>query len=165
LYGESGSVHLLFNDNQAAIQIWQNELPTKKSRHFSLRLAYIKEHIKNIWFVPTDYNKADLQTKALTSAHYKLQFFTAPFDSNKFYKSINKRRKEETCERKITLSSLSTYINYNWKVKVIYTPHTLVGHKNIPSVESVTPTTARVMYYNGTSRKYNRVVYRSNFQC
>lgn len=45
LHAEDSPVHMLFNDNSAAIQISQNELPTKKSRHFSLRLAYVKEHI------------------------------------------------------------------------------------------------------------------------
>ena len=88
---------ILFNDNQAAIQIAQNELPTKKSRHFSLRLAYIKEFIRNIAFVPTDYNKSDMETKPLSSGYYPLLFYTEPFDKRKFARSIlsAKEKKEK----------------------------------------------------------------------
>ena len=147
IHGEESSVHLLFNDNQAAIQIAQNELPTKKSRHFSLRLAYIKEHIDNISFVPTDYNKADMQTKPLTSKHYKLLFYTRPFDGRAFHLAVNKRKKnkesypteDEPPAKVARIVGRRKLVEFNYKVKTIYNPSTLVGYKrrNMPLVDVV----------------------------
>jgi hypothetical protein len=162
IHGEESSVHMLFNDNQAAIQIWQNELPTKKSRHFSLRLAYIKEHIDNISFVPTDYNKADMQTKPLTSKHYKLLFYTKPFDGRLFQQWVNRRKKnpehaistEDTPTAKVArVWGRLKHVDFNYKVKTIYTSSTITGYKRhkLPLVD-VTENLKSVVFYNNLNQ-------------
>ena len=70
---------LLFCDNQSAIQIAKSSLPTKRSRHYNIRLSRLRELATAIHFVPTDYNKADPFTKALPAEKYRLLWWTDPY--------------------------------------------------------------------------------------
>jgi hypothetical protein len=71
---------LLFCDNKSWIAVANSSLPTKKSRHYNIRLSRLRELSSSIQFVPTDYNKADPFTKALEAKKYRLLWWTDPYD-------------------------------------------------------------------------------------
>ena len=56
----------LFVDNESAIKVADQPLPTKKTKHYNLRWHLVKEdRVKNIAFCPTDFNRADALTKPI----------------------------------------------------------------------------------------------------
>lgn len=76
---EEKELPLVFCDNQSALKISQNSLPTKKSKHYMLRLMLVRENYKSLAYVPTDKNRADPLTKGVTADKY-IQLFDAGYD-------------------------------------------------------------------------------------
>ena len=60
----------LMIDNMSAISVSHQEIATKKSKHFSLRCLKVKDYKNNIFYVPTELNKADALTKILGRVSY-----------------------------------------------------------------------------------------------
>ena len=83
----SSSVPLLFCDNQSAITVAKSEIPTKRSRHYALRISHLKEFADSIVYVPTDYNLSDPMTKSLDSDKYKMLFYTKQYVEKKSKKN------------------------------------------------------------------------------
>ena len=54
----------LFVDNQSALMVSQQSIPTKKSKHFALRYLAVRDECDNLAYVPTADNRADPFTKA-----------------------------------------------------------------------------------------------------
>jgi hypothetical protein len=74
-YLDSGcKLPLIFADNQSAIAISNAKFDTKKSKHFALRLALVKENAKSFGFTPSHLNLADPMTKGLPASRYKTLF-------------------------------------------------------------------------------------------
>ena len=55
----------IFCDNQSAISVSETNLPTKKTKHFMLRLHQVREYARDIAYVPTGINRADPLTKPM----------------------------------------------------------------------------------------------------
>ena len=56
----------LLVDNTSAIDIAKCEETTKRSRHFMLRFHKVKDNAKRLFFCPTNLQKADSLTKAVS---------------------------------------------------------------------------------------------------
>lgn len=102
------AIPLLFCDNKSAIAVAASSLPTKRSRHYNIRLSRLRELSSSIQFVPTDYNKADPFTKALEARKYRLLWWTDPYDPKVKVKSII-GNEIKTYQRKINVNSLNSW--------------------------------------------------------
>ena len=67
-------IPLTFCDNQSSIAVAESSLPTKKSKHMSLRLHTVKDHVRDLAYVPTHLNRADPLTKPLSGPSYVSMF-------------------------------------------------------------------------------------------
>ncbi|GKG32853.1 hypothetical protein Tco_0430363 [Tanacetum coccineum] len=58
----------MYYDNKSAIAICCNNVPRSRSKHIDIRFHFIKEHVENgvikLYFVNTEYQLADIFTKA-----------------------------------------------------------------------------------------------------
>ena len=64
----------MYCDNRSAIAISCNSVQHSKSKHIDLRYHFIKDHVEQgtveLYFVGTEYQLADLLTKALDPARF-----------------------------------------------------------------------------------------------
>jgi hypothetical protein len=69
---------MIYEDNQAAIKICENQNPTGRTKHIAARVGFINDHIQmgtiKLEYCQSEYNKADGLTKPLE--RYKLHTFT-----------------------------------------------------------------------------------------
>ncbi|GKD35434.1 retrovirus-related pol polyprotein from transposon TNT 1-94, partial [Tanacetum coccineum] len=60
----------MYNDNKSAIALCCNNVQHSRSKHIDIRFHFIKEHVENgvieLYFVNTEYQLADIFTKALS---------------------------------------------------------------------------------------------------
>ena len=61
---------MIFSDSKSALALSQNSLVTKKSKHMDLRFHKVRDHFKDLCFVPGTLNKADPLTKPLPGGKY-----------------------------------------------------------------------------------------------
>nr|GFC29720.1 retrotransposon protein, putative, unclassified [Tanacetum cinerariifolium] len=68
-YGLRFNKILMYCDNKSAIALCYNNVQHSRSKHIDIRCHFIKEHVENgvieLYFVNTEYQLADLFTKAL----------------------------------------------------------------------------------------------------
>ncbi|GKA20830.1 hypothetical protein Tco_0700819, partial [Tanacetum coccineum] len=66
----------MYCDNKSAIALYCNNVQHSKSKHIDIRFRFIKEHVENgvieLYFVNTEYQLADIFTKAL--ARERIEF-------------------------------------------------------------------------------------------
>ncbi|GKF92966.1 hypothetical protein Tco_0279685 [Tanacetum coccineum] len=66
---------LLYCDNKSAIVLCCNNVQYSRPKHIDVRYHYIKEQVENgvveLYFVNTEYQLADIFTKALASEHFE----------------------------------------------------------------------------------------------
>ena len=67
---ESGKIPLTFTDNMSALSLSKSSLVSKRSKHIDLRYHEIRDHAKDLAYVPTSRNLADPLTKGLVSEKY-----------------------------------------------------------------------------------------------
>nr|GEU54142.1 hypothetical protein [Tanacetum cinerariifolium] len=74
-YGLSYNKILLYCDSQSAIAISSNPVQQSRTKHIHTRYHFIKEHVENgiieLYFVRTEYQLADMFTKALLKDKFK----------------------------------------------------------------------------------------------
>jgi hypothetical protein len=75
---ENENFPLIFNDNKSAITLSQTTLPTKRSKHFLLRLHMVKDYMQDLCYVNTHLNCADPLTKPLQGNKYASIFYPTP---------------------------------------------------------------------------------------
>lgn len=104
-----------------------------------------------------------MQTKALSSGHYPLCFFTGPFDVRKFnYETMSSKMKKElkdsgelpeTSKAVVNRLSAAEFHDYCAEVHVCYSPTTYSGKRwhppLVPACDEVK--CKRVLYYNQKS--------------
>nr|GEU51274.1 hypothetical protein [Tanacetum cinerariifolium] len=68
-YGLGFNKILMYSDNKSAIALCCNNVQHSRSKHIDIRYHFIKEHVENgvieLYFVNTEYQLADIFTKAL----------------------------------------------------------------------------------------------------
>ena len=64
-YLDDRTCPLIFVDNQSAIALSKSSLVTKKSKHILLRYHTVRDHARDLCFVPTQHNRADGLTKQI----------------------------------------------------------------------------------------------------
>ncbi|GKE29360.1 hypothetical protein Tco_1444744 [Tanacetum coccineum] len=73
-YGFNYNKILLYCDSQSAISISCNPVQHSRTKHIHTRYHFIKEHVKNsiieLYFVRTEYQLADMFTKALPKERF-----------------------------------------------------------------------------------------------
>ena len=62
---EDKALPLTFVDNQSALHLSKSTLVTKKSKHVLLRYHTVRDHARDLCFVPTKENRADGLTKQI----------------------------------------------------------------------------------------------------
>ena len=67
---EEKELPIHFGDNQSSLALAKTSLPTKKSKHFMLRYSLVRDHCKSLCYCPTDDNRADPLTKAVSAQKY-----------------------------------------------------------------------------------------------
>jgi hypothetical protein len=78
-YGMTGEkIPLTFCDNKSALSVSKSTITTKRSKHMSLRLHMVRDHCRDLCYVPTGENKADPLTKGLVGEKYLSMFKHAP---------------------------------------------------------------------------------------
>ncbi|GKC50348.1 hypothetical protein Tco_1073093 [Tanacetum coccineum] len=69
VYGLGFNKILMYCDNKSAIALCCNNVQHSSSKHIDIRFYFIKEHVENgvieLYFVNTEYQLADIFTKAL----------------------------------------------------------------------------------------------------
>ncbi|GKF62777.1 hypothetical protein Tco_0182831 [Tanacetum coccineum] len=74
-YGLRFNKILMYCDNKSAIALCCNKVQHSRSKHIDTRFHFIKEHVENgvieIYFVNTEYQLADIFTKALARERIK----------------------------------------------------------------------------------------------
>jgi hypothetical protein len=68
---------LFFTDNMSTLSVAKSTITTKKSKHMLLRFHMVRDHVRDLCWVPTDKNLADPLTKALTGGKYLNMFKVA----------------------------------------------------------------------------------------
>ena len=71
-------IPLTFCDNKSALSVSKSTITTKKSKHMSLRFHMVRDHCRDLCYVPTGENKADPLTKGLVGEKYLSMFKHAP---------------------------------------------------------------------------------------
>ncbi|GKF35927.1 hypothetical protein Tco_0112685 [Tanacetum coccineum] len=75
-YGLGFNKILIYCDNKSAIALCCNNVQHSRSKHIDIRFHFIKEHVENgvieLYFVNTEYQLADIFTKAL--ARERIEF-------------------------------------------------------------------------------------------
>ncbi|GKF72330.1 hypothetical protein Tco_0208444, partial [Tanacetum coccineum] len=65
----------MYYDNKSAIALSCNNVQHSRSKHIDIRFHFIKEHVENgvieLYFINTEYQLADIFTKALTRERIK----------------------------------------------------------------------------------------------
>nr|GFB01249.1 retrotransposon protein, putative, unclassified [Tanacetum cinerariifolium] len=100
----SGNYGLAFNkipmycDNKSVIALCCNNVQHSRSKHIDIRYHFIKEHVKNrvieLYFVNTEYQLADLFTKAL--GRDRIEFLTNKLGMRSFTpETLNQLMNEE----------------------------------------------------------------------
>ena len=74
---ENKRTPLIFNDNQSALKVSESSLPTKKSKHFYLRMHAVREYFNDLCYISTDLNLADPLTKPV-SFQKSISIFSSP---------------------------------------------------------------------------------------
>ena len=69
-YIQDDKLPLVFCDNQSALSLAKSSVVTKRSKHMDLRFHKVREHFKDLCYVPTNLNKADPLTKPLVGSKY-----------------------------------------------------------------------------------------------
>nr|GFC79714.1 uncharacterized mitochondrial protein AtMg00810-like [Tanacetum cinerariifolium] len=68
-YGLGFNKILMYSDNKSVIALFCNNVQHSRSKHIDIRYHFIKEHVENdvieLYFVNTEYQLADIFTKAL----------------------------------------------------------------------------------------------------
>ncbi|GJR60118.1 hypothetical protein Tco_1502280 [Tanacetum coccineum] len=68
-YGLGFNKILMYRDNKSVISLSQTTVQHPRSKHIDIIFTFIKEHVKNwvieLYFVNTEYQLADIFTKAL----------------------------------------------------------------------------------------------------
>ena len=67
---EENRLPLTFVDSQSALGLAKTTLTNKRSKHIHLRYHVVRDHVKDLCYVPTDVNKADPLTKPLVNSKY-----------------------------------------------------------------------------------------------
>ncbi|GJT44613.1 retrovirus-related pol polyprotein from transposon TNT 1-94 [Tanacetum coccineum] len=74
-YGYKYNRILMYCDSKSAIAISCNPVQHSKTKHIDIRYHFIKEHVEKgtveLYFVGTEYQLADLFTKALPKEHFE----------------------------------------------------------------------------------------------
>ena len=61
---------ILFGDNKSSLTVGKSSVATKKSKHFMLRYSLVKDHCKDLAYVPTKENRANCLTKPAPRSEY-----------------------------------------------------------------------------------------------
>ncbi|GJR40268.1 hypothetical protein Tco_1215952 [Tanacetum coccineum] len=74
-YGFNLNKILLYSDTKSAIALSCNKVQHSKTKHIAVRYHFLKEQVENevveLYFVKTDYQLADIFTKALSRERFK----------------------------------------------------------------------------------------------
>eukprot|EP00392_Amoebophrya_sp_AT5.2_P018481 g19033.t1 len=76
------SLPLTFVDSQSALCLSKTSLVTKRSKRINLRFHMVRDHAKDLCWVPTDLNRADPLTKKVPTHLYLKMFHPAAPDAN-----------------------------------------------------------------------------------
>nr|GEZ62053.1 hypothetical protein [Tanacetum cinerariifolium] len=95
-YGYKYNQILMYYDSKSAIVISRNPVQHSKTKHIDMRYHFIKEHVEKgtveLYFVGTEYQLADLFTKALTKECF--EYLVHRIDDSKYRLKFMLDRKE-----------------------------------------------------------------------
>ncbi|GJW81235.1 retrovirus-related pol polyprotein from transposon TNT 1-94 [Tanacetum coccineum] len=81
----------MYCDNKSAIALCCNNVQHSRSKHIDIRFHFIKEHVENgvieLYFVNTEYQLADIFTKAL--GRERIEFITTSWDCGSLTKDTS----------------------------------------------------------------------------
>ncbi|GKC56159.1 retrovirus-related pol polyprotein from transposon TNT 1-94 [Tanacetum coccineum] len=99
-YGLGFNKILMYCDNKSAIALCCNNIQHSRSKHIDIRFHFIKEHVENgvikLYFVNTEYQLADIFTKAL--AREKIEFLINKLGMRSFMPETLKQLVDEVDE-------------------------------------------------------------------
>ncbi|GJV25111.1 retrovirus-related pol polyprotein from transposon TNT 1-94 [Tanacetum coccineum] len=91
---------LMYRDNKSAIALSYNNVQHSRSKHIDIRFHFIKEHVKNgvieLYFVNTEYQLANIFTKAL--ARERIEFLINKLGMRSFTSETLKQLADEVDE-------------------------------------------------------------------
>jgi hypothetical protein len=68
---QDGEIPLIFGDNESSLALSRSSIVTKRSKHIHLRFHTVRDFAKYLAYCPTEINRADPLTKALTRDKYQ----------------------------------------------------------------------------------------------
>ncbi|GJV48540.1 hypothetical protein Tco_1438752 [Tanacetum coccineum] len=90
----------MYCDNKSAIALCCNNVQHSRSKHIDIRFHFIKEHVENgvieLYFVNTEYQLADILTKAL--GREKIKFLINKLGMRSFTPETLKKLADEVDE-------------------------------------------------------------------
>ncbi|GJS09388.1 retrovirus-related pol polyprotein from transposon TNT 1-94 [Tanacetum coccineum] len=99
-YGLGFNKILMYYDNKSAIALSCNNVQHSRSKHIDIRFHFIKEHVENgvieLYFVNTEYQLADIFTKAL--ARERIEFLINKLGMRSFTPETLKQLADEVDE-------------------------------------------------------------------
>ncbi|GKD55258.1 copia protein [Tanacetum coccineum] len=99
-YGFGFNKILMYCDNKSAIALCCNNVQHSRSKHIDIRFHFIKEHVENgvieLYFVNTEYQLADIFTKAL--ARERIEFLINKLGMRSFTPETLKHLADEVDE-------------------------------------------------------------------
>ncbi|GKC21910.1 hypothetical protein Tco_1024060 [Tanacetum coccineum] len=99
-YGLGFNKILMYYDNKSAIALCCNNVQHSRSKHIDIRFHFIKEHVENglikLYFVNTEYQLADIFTKAL--ARERIEFLINKLGMRSFTPETLKHLADEVDE-------------------------------------------------------------------
>ncbi|GKC10268.1 retrovirus-related pol polyprotein from transposon TNT 1-94 [Tanacetum coccineum] len=99
-YGLGFNKILMYCDNKSAIALCCNNVQHSRSKHIDIRFYFIKEHVENgvieLYFVNTEYQLADIFTKAL--ARERIEFLINKLGMRSFTSETLKQMADEVDE-------------------------------------------------------------------
>ena len=92
-------VPIIFCDSEPAMKICNAKLLTKKSRHFQMRVHFVKQYSDRIFCVPTELNRADPLTKLVPASKYRALFQVSDADISKAREKVEERKTNKSTGR------------------------------------------------------------------
>ncbi|GKA25161.1 putative ribonuclease H-like domain-containing protein, partial [Tanacetum coccineum] len=104
----------MYCDNKSAIALCCNNVQHSRSKHIDIRFHFIKEHVENgvieLYFVNTEYQLADIFTKAL--GRERIEFLINKLGMRSFTPETLKQLADEDKEEEITAADWEKRIAY-----------------------------------------------------
>ncbi|GJS40612.1 copia protein [Tanacetum coccineum] len=109
----------MYYDNISAIALCCNNVQHSRSKHIDIRFHFIKEHVENevieLYFVNTEYQLADIFTKAL--GRERIEFLINKLGMRSFTPETLKQLADEVDEA-FAIDSLLSFLNGNLREEV-----------------------------------------------